>query len=54
MQQSDEESEEDDEPEPTSSKEKAAEANLPVRGKPGQATVEDDDGDDGSFQEVKL
>ncbi|KAH7122370.1 hypothetical protein B0J11DRAFT_531314 [Dendryphion nanum] len=49
-----EEETEDEEPEPSATKEKAAEASLPIRGKPGQATVEDDDADEGNFQDVKL
>ncbi|KAH7361238.1 hypothetical protein BKA66DRAFT_425780 [Pyrenochaeta sp. MPI-SDFR-AT-0127] len=44
---------EDDESEAEASNEKAVEAGLPVRQKPGQASVEDDD-DGGSFQEVQL
>ncbi|CAO2651206.1 Nn.00g095030.m01.CDS01 [Neocucurbitaria sp. VM-36] len=48
----DEDSEED-ESEPESHNEKALEAGLPNRPKPGQASVEDDD-DGGSFQEVDL
>lgn len=48
----DEDSEEGDS-EPEASNEKAVEAGLPVRQKPGQASVEDDD-DGGSFQEVQL
>lgn len=47
-----EESEEESEPE--SSNEKAVEAGLPIRPKPGQASVQDDEGDVGSFQEVQL
>ncbi|OAK98296.1 hypothetical protein IQ06DRAFT_350008 [Phaeosphaeriaceae sp. SRC1lsM3a] len=47
-----EDSDEDSEPEP--SNEKALEAGIPSRPKPGQASVEDDDGDSGSFQEVAL
>lgn len=57
-QESDEEDSEEEESEPqvSSANAKAAEAGLPVRGKPGQATVEDDEDDDdgGSFQEVQL
>lgn len=47
-----EDSEEESEPE--SSNEKSLEAGLPSRPKPGQASVEDDEGDAGSFQEVQL
>jgi hypothetical protein len=51
----DEDSEEEEEAPGASADAKAAEAGLPVRGKPGQASVEDeDDGDGGSFQEVQL
>ncbi|KAF2655330.1 hypothetical protein K491DRAFT_599194 [Lophiostoma macrostomum CBS 122681] len=52
-----EESEEDDSEEEDApgagADAKAAEAGLPVRGKPGQASVEDDD-DGASFQDIKL
>ncbi|KAJ4369120.1 hypothetical protein N0V83_006204 [Neocucurbitaria cava] len=44
---------EEDESEPESHNEKALEAGLPNRPRPGQASVEDDD-DGGSFQEVDL
>jgi hypothetical protein len=49
-----EDSEEEEESEPEPSNEKAVEAGLPMRPKPGQASAEDDDGGAGSFQEVQL
>lgn len=48
----DEDSEEDSDA--GNSAAKAAEAGLPERSKPGQPTVEDDEDDGGSFQEVAL
>jgi hypothetical protein len=44
---------EEDDSEPEPSDEKALEASLPQRPKPGQASAEDDD-DGASFQEVQL
>ena len=44
----------DDDSEPEPSNEKALEAGIPNRPKPGQASVEDDDDDGGGFQEVQL
>ncbi|KAH8730508.1 hypothetical protein GQ44DRAFT_768268 [Phaeosphaeriaceae sp. PMI808] len=49
-----EEEDSDEESEPETGKAKALEAGLPSRTKPGQASVDDDDGDTGSFQEVAL
>ncbi|KAF1999116.1 hypothetical protein P154DRAFT_577268 [Amniculicola lignicola CBS 123094] len=50
----DSEDESEEEEEPSASNSKAVEAGLPIRGKPGQASVQDEEEDDGSFQEVKL
>ncbi|KAL5118951.1 hypothetical protein ACEQ8H_003080 [Pleosporales sp. CAS-2024a] len=44
----------DDESEPEPSATKSLEAGIPRRPKPGQASVEDDEGDANSFQEVDL
>ena len=46
--------ESEDEPEPEPSNEKSLEAGLPSRPKPGKASVEDEEGDANSFQEVDL
>ncbi|KAF2830072.1 hypothetical protein CC86DRAFT_403395 [Ophiobolus disseminans] len=48
------EQESDDESEPEPKDEKSLEAGLPSRHKPGQPTVDDDEGDAGSFSEVAL
>lgn len=54
VEESEEESEDEEEAE-SSANAKAAEPGLPSRGKPSQATVEDEDEDDkGSFQDVQL
>jgi hypothetical protein len=48
------ESEDESEGEAEPSNEKSLEAGIPSRPKPGQATVEDEEGDANSFQEVQL
>ncbi|KAF1916736.1 hypothetical protein BDU57DRAFT_595332 [Ampelomyces quisqualis] len=48
------ESEDESEPEPEPSNEKSLEAGIPSRPKPGQASVEDEEGDPDSFQDIKL